>query len=58
MGHHIGFHIDYRKINFCRTCRLPYPKYVMRCPDCGWSLRTRPKNRHDREKYDIPCDFR
>jgi rRNA maturation endonuclease Nob1 len=37
--------VDYRLVNYCATCRLKIPKEVLRCPDCGQKIRTRPWHR-------------
>lgn len=37
--------VDYHLVNYCATCRLKIPKEILRCPDCGQKIRTRPWHR-------------
>jgi hypothetical protein len=32
--------IDYEIHNYCATCRITYPKNILRCSDCKHRIRT------------------
>ncbi len=32
--------VDYEIHNFCATCRIKYPKHILRCSECHYRVRT------------------
>ncbi len=46
-----GLKPDYHIENFCRHCKICYPKDIIRCTECHFLLRTRPGASINRQKY-------
>jgi hypothetical protein len=34
---------DYKRFNYCMTCRLQYDKSILRCKECKNRIRTKPQ---------------
>jgi hypothetical protein len=32
--------LDYQIYNYCATCKIKYPKDILRCGDCKYRVRT------------------
>ena len=32
--------LDYEIYNYCATCKIKYPKDILRCVDCNYRVRT------------------